>query len=109
MHVRAWSVALLPVVILLGCNAEPVAEAAQSAAASSDAAPPDAGKERLVVEGEPIQGGVPRAQVNGRVPHISFPGHKPTTPQDGRFLIAFARKAPARETLVLTFEDGTKV
>jgi murein DD-endopeptidase MepM/ murein hydrolase activator NlpD len=92
------------------------ASAAPSAAAS---AAPAADPSRLVVEaiaksdkekpteGKPKQGVVLRAKVTGKVAHISFPGHKTTILEDGAFLIGFARDAAPKETLKLTFDDGS--
>lgn len=81
----------------------PASAAAPSASASGA---PSADPGRLEAPGKPIQGGVLRAKVTGRVKQISFPGHKTTILDDGEFLIAFARTAPAKEKLVLTFDDG---
>ncbi|WP_437803152.1 M23 family metallopeptidase [Sorangium sp. So ce693] len=88
------------------------ADAAASAAAAdagppaADAGPPAADDSRLSVEGRAVQGGLLRAKLNGKLRRMAFPGHRVTVSDEGEFLIAFSRNAPAQEKLTITFDDG---
>jgi murein DD-endopeptidase MepM/ murein hydrolase activator NlpD len=61
---------------------------------------------RLSLEGRVIQGGLLRAKLNGKLKSMSFPGHRAIVSDEGEFLIAFSRNAPAQEKLTITFDDG---
>ena len=61
----------------------------------------------LTTTAKAIQGALLHAKIGAKVKKISFPGHKTTILDDGAFLIAFARTAPAKEKLALTLEDGS--
>ncbi|WP_437728586.1 M23 family metallopeptidase [Sorangium sp. So ce861] len=85
------------------------ADAGAAAAASADAGdagPPAADDGRLTVEGRAVQGGLLRAKLNGKLRRMAFPGHRVTVSDEGEFLIAFSRNAPAQEKLTITFDDG---
>ncbi|WP_437616051.1 M23 family metallopeptidase [Sorangium sp. So ce834] len=85
------------------------ADAGAAAAASADAVdagPPAADDGRLTVEGRAVQGGLLRAKLNGKLRRMAFPGHRVTVSDEGEFLIAFSRNAPAHEKLTITFDDG---
>ncbi|WP_437947999.1 M23 family metallopeptidase [Sorangium sp. So ce296] len=85
------------------------ADAGAAAAASADAGdagPPAADDGRLTVEGRAVQGGLLRAKLNGKLRRMAFPGHRVTVSDEGEFLIAFSRNAPAHEKLTITFDDG---
>ncbi|XXX81841.1 M23 family metallopeptidase [Sorangium sp. So ce134] len=71
-----------------------------------DAGPPAADDGRLAVEGRAVQGGLLRATLNGKLRRMAFPGHRVTVSDEGEFLIAFSRNAPAQEKLTITFDDG---
>ncbi|KYF96801.1 peptidase M24, partial [Sorangium cellulosum] len=58
------------------------------------------------VEGRAVQGGLLRAKLNGKLRRMAFPGHRVTVSDEGEFLIAFSRNAPAHEKLTITFDDG---
>ncbi|AGP36829.1 hypothetical protein SCE1572_21415 [Sorangium cellulosum So0157-2] len=91
-----------------GAAAAP-ADAGAAAAASADAGdagPPAADDGRLTVEGRSVQGGLLRARLNGKLRRMAFPGHRVTVSDEGEFLIAFSRNAPAQEKLTITFDDG---
>jgi murein DD-endopeptidase MepM/ murein hydrolase activator NlpD len=61
---------------------------------------------RLVLEGRAVQGGLLRAKLEGKLKRMTFPGHRAVVSDEGEFLIAFSRNAPANEKLTITFEDG---
>ncbi|WP_437971523.1 M23 family metallopeptidase [Sorangium sp. So ce260] len=84
-----------------GAGAAPAASAA-----AADAGPAAADASRLTVEGRAVQGGLLRAKLNGKLRRMAFPGHRVTVSDDGEFLIAFSRNAPAQEKLTITFDDG---
>jgi murein DD-endopeptidase MepM/ murein hydrolase activator NlpD len=77
-----------------------------SAELSATPAPPKADPSRLALEGNAVQGGLMRAKVEPGTRGFKFPGHKVVIGEDGSFLIAFFYKAPAKETLTITFPDG---
>ncbi|WP_437593766.1 M23 family metallopeptidase [Sorangium sp. So ce1000] len=77
-----------------------------ASAAAADAGPPAADEGRLSVEGRAVQGGLLRAKLNGKLRRMAFPGHRVTVSDEGEFLIAFSRNAPAQEKLTITFDDG---
>ncbi|AUX42856.1 peptidase [Sorangium cellulosum] len=81
-------------------------QASASAASAADAGPPAADASRLSVEGRAVQGGLLRAKLNGKLRRMAFPGHRVTVSDEGEFLIAFSRNAPAQEKLTITFDDG---
>lgn len=62
---------------------------------------------RLSLKGPVTQGGLVVAKVQGQVSKVTFPGHRVNVGEDGTFLLAFARTAPANETMKITFADGT--
>ncbi|WP_437878611.1 M23 family metallopeptidase [Sorangium sp. So ce513] len=76
------------------------------AESAADAGPPAADPSRLSVEGRVVQGGLVRARLTGKLRRMSFPGHRVTVSDEGEFLIAFSRDAPAQEKLTITFDDG---
>ncbi|WP_437321149.1 M23 family metallopeptidase [Sorangium sp. So ce385] len=80
--------------------------AAAASADAGDAGPPAADDGRLTVEGRAVQGGLLRAKLNGKLRRMAFPGHRVTVSDEGEFLIAFSRNAPAQEKLTITFDDG---
>ncbi|WP_437563611.1 M23 family metallopeptidase [Sorangium sp. So ce542] len=80
--------------------------AATASADAVDAGPPAADDGRLTVEGRAVQGGLLRAKLNGKLRRMAFPGHRVTVSDEGEFLIAFSRNAPAQEKLTITFDDG---
>ncbi|WP_437737757.1 M23 family metallopeptidase [Sorangium sp. So ce1335] len=84
-----------------GASAAPAASAA-----AADAGPPAADASRLSVEGRAVQGGLLRAKLTGKLRRMAFPGHRVTVSDEGEFLIAFSRNAPAQEKLTITFDDG---
>ncbi len=96
-------------------SALPVASAAPLPSASA-AALPDAGAadaavisadpSRLTLEGRPVQGGLLRAKLNGKLGKMNFPGHRAIVSDEGEFLIVFGRNAPKQEKLTITFDDG---
>ncbi|WP_437640835.1 M23 family metallopeptidase [Sorangium sp. So ce854] len=79
---------------------------AAPAEGAADAGPPAADPSRLSVEGRVVQGGLVRAKLTGKLRRMSFPGHRVTVSDEGEFLIAFSRNAPAQEKLTITFDDG---
>ncbi|WP_437941994.1 M23 family metallopeptidase [Sorangium sp. So ce341] len=80
--------------------------AAPASADAGDAGPSAADEGRLTVEGRAVQGGLLRAKLNGKLRRMAFPGHRVTVSDEGEFLIAFSRNAPAQEKLTITFDDG---
>jgi murein DD-endopeptidase MepM/ murein hydrolase activator NlpD len=86
-------------------SATPSGSAAAAASAAPDAKPADQGL--LTTTNKAIQGALLHAKIGAKVKHISFPGHRTTILEDGEFMIAFARTAPAKEKLTLTLEDGS--
>ncbi|XXT24684.1 M23 family metallopeptidase [Sorangium sp. So ce429] len=82
------------------------ASAPAASAAPADAGAPPADASRLSVEGRAVQGGLLRAKLNGKLRRMAFPGHRVTVSDEGEFLIAFSRNAPAQEKLTITFDDG---
>ncbi len=70
--------------------------------------PKDA-SDRLTLKGDPIQGGLVFAQVDGEVAEIKLPGHRAVVDDEGRFLIGFARTAPPKETMTIRLKDGTVI
>ncbi|WP_437291375.1 M23 family metallopeptidase [Sorangium sp. So ce406] len=90
-----------------GAAADAGASAAPAASAdAADAGPPAADASRLSVEGRAVQGGLLRAKLTGKLRRMAFPGHRVTVSDEGEFLIAFSRNAPAQEKLTITFDDG---
>lgn len=79
---------------------------AAPAESAADAGPPAADPSRLSVEGRVVQGGLVRAKLTGKLRRMAFPGHRVTVSDEGEFLIAFSRNAPAQEKLTITFDDG---
>ncbi|WP_437603366.1 M23 family metallopeptidase [Sorangium sp. So ce590] len=79
---------------------------AAASADVADAGPAAADETRLAVEGRAVQGGLLRAKLNGKLRRMAFPGHRVTVSDEGEFLIAFSRNAPAQEKLTITFDDG---
>ncbi|KYG04552.1 peptidase M24, partial [Sorangium cellulosum] len=79
---------------------------AAASADAGDAGPPAADDGRLTVAGRAVQGGLLRAKLNGKLRRMAFPGHRVTVSDEGEFLIAFSRNAPAQEKLTITFDDG---
>lgn len=75
-------------------------------AGASDAGPIMADPSRLTLEGRAVQGGLLRAKLDGKLKSMSFPGHRAIVGDEGEFLIAFSRNAPAKEKLTIKFEDG---
>jgi murein DD-endopeptidase MepM/ murein hydrolase activator NlpD len=71
-----------------------------------DGGPVMADPGRLTLEGRAIQGGLLRAKLNGRLRRMAFPGHRAVVSDEGEFLIAFGRNAPAKEKMTITFDDG---
>jgi murein DD-endopeptidase MepM/ murein hydrolase activator NlpD len=88
-------------------SAAPTATAdASDAGPAADAGPTPADPSRLTIEGNPIQGGLVLAKLNGRQKALTFPGHRVIVSDANDFLIAFGRNAPKQETLKITFDDG---
>ncbi len=75
--------------------------------ASADTAPVQADPSHLVLKGNPIQGGLVVAKIDGKVARIDFPGHRATVSDDGDLPIAFFRNAPPVEKMVIHFKDGS--
>jgi murein DD-endopeptidase MepM/ murein hydrolase activator NlpD len=86
--------------------ADPTDGGPGSDAGGSDAGEVMADPSRLTLEGRVAQGGLIRAKLNGKLKSMSFPGHKAIVSDEGEFLIAFSRNAPAKETLTIKFDDG---
>lgn len=70
---------------------------------------PKADPSKLELVGTPIQGGLVRAKLNGKLKKMSFPGHRAVLSKEGEFLIAFARDARPQEKLAITLDDGTVI
>jgi murein DD-endopeptidase MepM/ murein hydrolase activator NlpD len=92
-------------------DASPTADASAATPTADDAGSPDSGAvmadpSRLALDGRAVQGGLIKAKLNGKLKSMSFPGHRAIVSDEGEFLIAFSRNAPARETLKITFDDG---
>jgi murein DD-endopeptidase MepM/ murein hydrolase activator NlpD len=87
-------------------SADAAADGGPSDGGPSDAGPIMADASRLTVEGRMTQGGLLRAKLNGKLRRMSFPGHRAVVSDEGEFLIAFSRNAPAKEKLTITFDDG---
>jgi murein DD-endopeptidase MepM/ murein hydrolase activator NlpD len=73
---------------------------------ASDAGATMADPSRLTLDGRAVQGGLIRAKLNGKLKSMSFPGHRAIVSDEGEFLIAFSRNAPAKEKLTIKFDDG---
>lgn len=111
----ASATATAAAVVANAASADASADAAANAD-PSDGGPPDGGPSdagpvmadasRLTVDGRMIQGGLLRAKLNGKLRRMSFPGHRAIVSDEGEFLIAFSRNAPAKEKLTITFDDG---
>jgi hypothetical protein len=74
---------------------------------SASAAAKQADPSHLVLERDPIQGGVVFAKTDLPVDKIEFPGHREVVGDDGAFVVAFFRNAPKREKMIVHFEDGS--
>jgi murein DD-endopeptidase MepM/ murein hydrolase activator NlpD len=85
-------------------SASPLASAP---AAPASAAPKQADPSHLVLKGNPIQGALLVAKIDGKVARIEFPGHRATVSDDGDLPIAFFRNAPPTEKMVIHFQDGS--
>lgn len=90
-------------------NAPPAPGAVASGTTQQRAPAPGAvsADPRLTLRGPVTQGGLVVADVQGKVSRVSFPGHRVNVADDGTFLLAFARTAPASEKMTITFADGT--
>jgi murein DD-endopeptidase MepM/ murein hydrolase activator NlpD len=88
-------------------TAKATASATATVAASATAKKKVADPSRLQVKGEAVQGGLMHAKVSAGLKKIRFPGHRVRFSTDGEFLIAFFRNAPAKEKLILEFDDGS--
>jgi murein DD-endopeptidase MepM/ murein hydrolase activator NlpD len=94
----------------------PKAEAEKKTAAKDPKSPkpaetsqPEDASDRLTLKGDPIQGGLVFAKVDGEVAEIKLPGHRAVVDDEGRFLIGFARTAPPKETMTIRLKDGTVI
>jgi hypothetical protein len=81
--------------------------AAPPPGASGAAAPLKADPSRLVLTGNPIQGGLVFAKFDAKVERIEFPGHRVVVSDDGDLPIAFFRNAPPTGKMVIHFKDGS--
>jgi murein DD-endopeptidase MepM/ murein hydrolase activator NlpD len=92
---------------------QPPPSAAQTEAPASAPQPEPAAKtkagERLGLKGDPIQGGLVFARVDGEVAGINFPGHRAVVDDQGRFLVGFSRTAPPTEKMTIRLKDGTVI
>ena len=82
------------------------ATGAAATAAPQKPPPKRADPSRLTLQGKPVQGGLMYAKIDDpKTRGVKFPGHRVVIGEDGSFLIAFFYKAPAKETLTLTFPN----
>ncbi|HZF54929.1 MAG TPA: M23 family metallopeptidase [Polyangiaceae bacterium] len=87
-------------------SATDAADVGSGDAGSGDGGATMADPGRLTLDGRAIQGGLIRAKLNGKLKSMKFPGHRAIVSDEGEFLIAFSRNAPAKETMTITFDDG---